>query len=52
MPMSQKLIIVLLGLIVVGGLAIGIGTMDDANDHGGLEPGKGRVWSDEHQHWH
>jgi len=52
MPLSQKLIIALLGLILVGGLIIGIATMKGSKDHMGLDAGKGRVWSEEHQHWH
>lgn len=51
MPLSQKLIAALIGIIVVGGLIIGISTMT-GEDHSGLGPGEGRVWSDEHQHWH
>ena len=52
MPLSQKLLIALLGFILVGGLMIGIATMKSNDGHMGLDAGKGRVWSDEHQHWH
>jgi hypothetical protein len=52
MPLSQKLLIALLGFILVGGLMIGIATMKSSDGHMGLDAGKGRVWSDEHQHWH
>ena len=52
MPLSQKLLIALLGLILVGGLAIGIATIKSNKGHTGLDSGKGRVWSEEHQHWH
>ena len=52
MPLSQKLIAALVGLILIGGLIIGIATMTGSKDHMGLDAGKGRVWSDEHQHWH
>ena len=52
MPLSQKLLIALLGFILVGGLMIGIATMKSNDGHMGPDAGKGRVWSDEHQHWH
>ena len=44
--------IALLGFILVGGLMIGIATMKSNDGHMGLDAGKGRVWSEEHQHWH
>lgn len=47
-PVSQILLATLFGLIIVGGL---IGLFSAFRSY---EPssGQGRVWSEEHQHWH
>ena len=50
MPLSQKLLAALIGLVLLTGVIIGIGVIRD--DHAGSGPGPGKVWSEEHQHWH
>jgi hypothetical protein len=47
-PLSQVLLGILFALIVIGGL-IGLFT---AMRSDGAPSGAGRVWSEEHQHWH
>lgn len=44
-PLSQKLMIAALAVMLVGGLVVAVYSLSD------YEP-SGRVWSEEHQHWH
>ena len=48
MPPRQKLLIALIALIVVTGLIMAITSFNTPDS----DPGAGRVWSEEHQHWH
>ncbi len=47
-PVSQKLLIILLALMGLGGLAAVVSAIRS----GEPETGPGQVWSEEHQHWH
>ena len=50
MPPAYKLLIALVILIFVAGMIMAVGTFVQHDSATG--PGPGRVWSEEHQHWH
>ena len=49
MSVSQKLLIVLFVLVMLIGLISVFGAF---RPHESSGPGQGKVWSEEHQHWH
>ena len=49
MSSQQKLLMVLFALVMLAGLAAVVGAF---RSHEAAGPGQGRVWSEEHQHWH
>ena len=51
MPLYQKLLIALLALILVGGLLQVVSSLRNHEPGAGGQQG-GKVWSEEHQHWH
>ena len=50
MPLTYKLLIALAVLIFLVGIIVAVGTFVSRESVTG--PGPGRVWSEEHQHWH
>ncbi len=50
MPQQYKLLIALIVLIFVVGIIMAVSTFVSHDSVTG--PGPGRVWSEEHQHWH
>ena len=53
-PLYQKLVIALIVVILLGGLiqALAFFRSSDPGASRGPGPGQGKVWSEEHQHWH
>jgi len=51
MSVSQKLLIVLFVLVMLIGLISVFGAFRP-HESSGSGPGQGKVWSEEHQHWH
>jgi len=49
MSVTQKLLIALFALIMLIGL---VGVFSAFRSHEAAGPGPGKVWSEEHQHWH
>ena len=52
MPLIYKLLIALAVLIFLAGIIVAVGTFVSNEPVTGSGPGPGRVWSEEHQHWH
>ena len=50
MPQQYKLLIALIVLIFFVGIIMAVSTFVSHDSVTG--PGPGRVWSEEHQHWH
>ena len=51
MPASQKFLMLVIALVVGGGIVLGL-TAILSDDHIGVPAEDGKVWSEEHQHWH
>jgi hypothetical protein len=49
MSILQKLLIALFALVMLVGLIAVFGAF---RSHEAAGPGQGKVWSEEHQHWH
>lgn len=51
LPMTQKLLLLVVALVIGSGMILGL-TALLTEDHMGVPAEEGKVWSEEHQHWH
>jgi hypothetical protein len=51
LPLSQRLLIAVIAVVVGGGLVLGLTALLN-DEHLGVPAEQGKVWSEEHQHWH
>jgi len=50
LSLTSRLWLALVGLMLLTGAIFALTSLDEIDD--GLGPAPGRVWSQEHQHWH
>lgn len=51
-PLGMRIGVGLLAVVLLGGLVVFLTSIDDYEPGASSTPGAGRVWSEEHQHWH